>query len=131
MEEHASRLAAEKLLLAEQFEGLRGEQLELAQQTCEAVVIDKLHEYERVVKAFSKYFCEDEISVIMDRKAEKTMVANMTQNTATSEDVMYIHSLIESLNERMKHVSSVQNEVAMNLEPVKNAIKNFDQLGKR
>ena len=46
---------------------------------------------------------------------------------ADKEDLNYTNSLIESLNERLKHLSTIQNELATTLEPIKYSIHKFDE----
>ena len=50
---------------------------------------------------------------------------------ATRQEMMYVHCLIESLNERVKHLSVVQTELASSLVPVSNSIGKFGEEKKK
>ena len=51
---------------------------------------------------------------INDKKADKTELIE-TQN------------MLENLNDRVKHLANLQNELALNLEPVRNSINQFEE----
>ena len=47
------------------------------------------------------------------------MIASLNDRKANNEDVANSNVLIEKLNDRVKHLSVIQNEFSMVLEPVK------------
>ena len=81
-----------------------------------------MDKYEKVARQFQKFFHSEEISVLMDQKADKSMLTMK----ANMDEITYTHSLIEGLNERIKHISMIQTEFAKTLEPIKNSIGEFD-----
>ena len=87
---------------------------------------NKFSKYETVTKAFQKFFNEEEISIMLDRKVDKNMLAQMSDSKASKEDLIYTNSLVDSLNERMKHLSVVHSQLVSTFEPVRESMQNFD-----
>ena len=87
---------------------------------------NKFSKYETVTKAFQKFFNEEEISIMMDRKVDKNMLAQMSDTKASKEELKQTNSLIDSLNERMKHLSVVHTQLAGTFDPVRESMQNFD-----
>ena len=59
------------------------------------------------------------------------MVNKLNDAKATKEELMQTNALIENLNERVKHISILQNELAIMLEPIRNSVNIFDEKMKK
>ena len=86
--------------------------------TCDRLVKGRFYNYERVTKAFKKFFCEDEIMQIIDKKAEKANVDPILESKASKDELKTAFDQIENMNNRIKHLSSLQNQLANTLQPV-------------
>ena len=56
------------------------------------------------------------------------LVNQISEKKANETDLKFTQSLIDSLNHRLKHLSVLQNELALSLEPVKNTITNHRRI---
>ena len=59
------------------------------------------------------------------------MINEMNDVKANKADVTEAKGLIESLNERMKYLSGIMNELATTLEPIRNSVNTFDEKMKK
>jgi len=60
------------------------------------------------------------------QKADKTLLTRIEELKATRAELGETNSLIVNLNERIKHLSIIQNSIVSQLEPVSNSISQFD-----
>ena len=81
------------------------------------MVNKKLSEYDRIAKCFSKFFEQDELQYIIERKADIELVQRLQDTKANKEEIKYQSSLIEALNVRMKHLSIILSEMAKSTIP--------------
>lgn len=44
---------------------------------CTDIINDKLKNYEKVTKSFQKYFCQEDLGSILDRKADLDMITRL------------------------------------------------------
>ena len=72
----------------------------------------KLKSYESVYNEFRKFFDDDELTLILKRKADIYMVDQLDDLKANKLQVSQLLTKIENLNDRVKHVSVIQNEIA-------------------
>jgi predicted DNA-binding protein YlxM (UPF0122 family) len=61
--------------------------------------------YERVLSMFQKFFDHEELQKLFDKKADVTSVQSVKDIKANKIDVEGCLNLIESVHERMKHIS--------------------------
>ena len=73
--------------------------------------------YEKVLGQFQKFFDQEELSKIIDRKADVTLVQNIQDVKANRMDVDSCLKLIETINERLKHLIILQVEIARSMVP--------------
>lgn len=77
------------------------------------------------------FFDNDDLTLRLERKAEIHHITKINEIKANKYDLAKTNDLIESLNERVKHLSNVQNELAITLEPIKNSMNIFDEKTKK
>lgn len=65
---------------------------------CKIVVEEKFHNYEKVYKAFQKFFNSDELDFIISRKADIELVERMQDSKAQKSDLLATNSKIDSVN---------------------------------
>jgi hypothetical protein len=73
--------------------------------------------YERVLNQFSKFFDQEELAKIIERKADVSLVQNVQDIKANKSDVEGCLKLVETVHERIKHMSILQVEMARSLVP--------------
>jgi hypothetical protein len=73
--------------------------------------------YERVLNQFSKFFDQEELAKVIDRKADVSLVQNVQDIKANKIDVEGCLKLVETVHERIKHMSILQVEIARSLVP--------------
>ena len=61
--------------------------------------------YERVLNQFQKFFDQEELAKIIDRKADVHMVQQVQDQKANKADVDTLLGLIDTVHERLKHIS--------------------------
>jgi hypothetical protein len=61
--------------------------------------------YERVLNQFSKFFDQEELAKIIERKADVSLVQNVQDIKANKSDVEGCLKLVETVHERIKHMS--------------------------
>ena len=122
----ASRIHKDCDGLRIKYKELSAEDSENINIRCDELMETRFAKYEIVAKAFNKYFTQDNLQMSLERKADLYMLAEMNAKKANKEEVSQTQSLIENLNQRVKHLSIVQYELARSLEPVKNSINDFD-----
>ena len=86
----------------------------------------KFARYEAVRNEFAKFFGQDELSYIIDNKADLKMVENLNQVKATKDDIAATEQLIGNLNDRVKHISNLLQCFTKTMLPIKNAMGNYD-----
>ena len=94
---------------------------------CEELMRTRFERYDKLSREFSKFFSQDELSIQLERKANISMVDQVVLIKADKEEVAHTNVLIENLNERLKYLSVVQNELASTLEPIRNSVNSFDE----
>ena len=56
---------------------------------CKIVVEERFHNYEKVCKAFQKFFNSDELDYVISRKADIEHVERMQESKAQKSDLLY------------------------------------------
>ena len=79
----------------------------------------KYSRYESVAKEFKKFFSSDELSETLRQKADLKMLDDMNIIKANKKDFDRAKRLIDNLNERVKHISTLQSEIARSLNPIR------------
>lgn len=69
------------------------------------MVNTKFSKYQDVYRDFSKFFDQDALRLQLERKCDLHMFEQLNDSKAAKTSVEYEHSLIENLNERVKHLS--------------------------
>ena len=67
----------------------------------------------------------------MNRKVDVTVFDSVCEIKADREDIDQTRDLIDSLNNRLKHLSVILHEMAGALMPVRNSISVFDDESKK
>lgn len=73
--------------------------------------------YEKVLGMFQRFFDQEELSKIIDRKADISLVQNIQDVKANRIDVDSCLKLIDTINERLKHLIILQVEIARSMVP--------------
>lgn len=73
--------------------------------------------YEKVLSMFQKFFDQEELSKMIDRKADITLVQNIQDVKANRIDVDSCLKLIDTINERLKHLIILQVEITRSMVP--------------
>jgi transcriptional regulator NrdR family protein len=87
--------------------------------------------YERVERQFSKFFDIDDLAVRFDRKADLGMINDLNVSKANDTELKEVSNALGSLNERVKQIAVIQNEIAKSLDPIHGAIGEFDKEAKK
>lgn len=77
--------------------------------------------YEKVLSQFQKFFDQEELSKTLERKADLEYVMTLQDIKANKLDLEGCVTLIQSVYERLKHLSILQVEVARSMLPTKNS----------
>lgn len=101
------------------------EQVNTINTTCDRLLKEMFSKYEIVYKEFKKFFNEEELSKQLNSKVDLKLFDKINSIKAEKEDIGEVKELIESLNERVKHLSIIQHEIAHSLSPIKNSINTF------
>lgn len=67
----------------------------------------RFEKYEKVSRQFAMYFEQDELTLRLERKAEIHHITKIEDKKADKEALAKTNKLIESLNERLKHLSNL------------------------
>jgi hypothetical protein len=76
---------------------------------------------------FKKFFGQDELTFVIDNKADIKMIDLMNSKKVDKTDLQQTEELIENLNYRVKHISNLLQTITSTILPIKNTISNFDQ----
>lgn len=72
----------------------------------------KLLNYDKVAKQFARFFDQEELQMVLDRKADLELINRLQDSKATKSEVKYQNALLEALNTRIKHLSILLAEIA-------------------
>jgi hypothetical protein len=84
----------------------------LIDELCTKITTNKLSQYDRVAKSFTRFFNQDELGQILDKKADLELIQRLQDTKATKVELNYLSSLIDALNGRIKHLAILQAEIA-------------------
>ena len=87
--------------------------------------------YERVERQFSQFFNIDDLALRFDRKADLELIHNLNIEKANDIELKEVSSALGFLNERVKQIAVIQNEIAKSLDPIHGAIGDFDKEAKK
>ena len=76
-------------------------------KVAEDFLLGKLTQYESVRSEFKKFFGQDELTFVIDNKADVKMVDMLNTKKADKYDLQQTEGLIENLNYRVKHISNL------------------------
>lgn len=79
---------------------------------CEIVLKEKFMRYEQVRRDFSKFFNIELLEIQFDKKADMEMITMLNDQKVNNTDLAQTRYTIENLNERVKHLSVIQSEMA-------------------
>ena len=94
-------------ILGENYEQKEQGEKKNFDKKCEKLMAGRFEKYDKVSKAYERFFDNDDIQISLDRKADKYMLLQLNDKKASNEDVQHTHFLLEKLNDRVKHVSVV------------------------
>lgn len=86
---------------------------------CESVVNEKLEKYQGVYRSFSQFFCADNLTDKLAQKADLREMNNIKNETASKTDLKEVYFTIDTLYQRLKHISILQTELAKSIVPSK------------
>ena len=113
------------------FGEFKEEEAKAVDQTVEGLLVSKFAQYEAVRNDFKKFFGQDELSFIIDSKADVKMIDVMNMKKANKTDLNATEELIENLNDRVKHISNLLQTLTTSILPIKSTIMNFDEHTKK
>ena len=65
-----------------------------------------------MAQAFSKFFDTDELAAVLERKADMELVRRLQDQKADDHEMKILKKNLKSINDRLKHLSVVQSELA-------------------
>ena len=74
--------------------------------------------YEKVYRSFQRFFDDDNLMIQFERKANLNMVKKLDEEKADRTELNVTKVMIENVNDRLKHVSIIQNELSTILKPL-------------
>ena len=77
----------------------------------------KLDSYERIANMFRQFFTQEDLGALIDRKADLEIVRRLNEQKAGINEVADVRQMIEGINEKLRHISVLQSELAMSLVP--------------
>lgn len=113
--EHADRIENLKDFL----DGFKQNTNEEVKLLCRNVVTIQLEKYDLVARGFQKFFSEDQLSDVIDRKVDMDTLVAVKDTLSTKKEMNYVASLINAVNIRLKHMSILQQEIAKSYVPNK------------
>ena len=69
------------------------------------ILKEKLTQYDKVVTSFKKFFDQEEIGALIDRKADIELLSHLEEKKANVQDISTLHSLFLRLDEKMRYLS--------------------------
>ena len=117
--------------LDEKFENWRDQEARIVEKTCQGLMDIKFSKYEKVSIEFQKFFGVDELSYMLDNKADLSMIERLKAILARKEELVYTEQLIQNLNDRVKHLATLFTAMASSLLPFKNSLGKYDDQTKK
>ena len=120
--DHAQALAENAGLLAKLQHAFDDTVVELNHKIdgrCEIVLREKFMRYEQVWKDFSKFFNVDLLEEQLAKKADLEMITMLNAQKVNNQELIQTRHTIDNLNDRVKHLSVIQSEMASYLIPPK------------
>ena len=94
-------------------------------EICEQTLKFKLVNYEKVYKDFAKFFHEDELQILLDQKADMSMLDALQASKVSVVQHNSLIAKVEDLNQKLRHLSVLQLEMSTNVIPFKQQKQNF------
>ena len=126
VEEIKENIAKEYKKLDEKFIQFKKTEEETVEKTVEDLLNGKFIKYEAVRNEFKKFFGQDELTFVIDNKADIKMIDMINSKKANKTDLNATEDLIGNLNDRVKHISNLLQNVTNSILPIKNTIMSFD-----
>ena len=89
------------------FEYLKVQEIEQVNTRVEELLDERFHKYELVRKDFEQYFNGKGLSDELKKKANVLLVQEICDKKANNTELAETNALIESLNYRVKHISTL------------------------
>ena len=84
----------------------------------------KYEKYERVARSFQKFFSQDDLDCVLDRKVDFSIMNEALESKCSREELFRASICIDNLNDRIKHLSTLQNDIALILASTNQNISN-------
>ena len=97
---------------------------------CKELMKTSLAKYEAVCNSFSRFFDSDDLNLALERKADIGMVAKVDDLKASKQELQQSKAMVESLNDRVKHLSILQQELASLLMPIRESMNGLNEQAK-
>ena len=78
-------------------------------QICEKLIKNKFVKYDNVSNSFSKFLYHEDVGIQLEGKANRLDLEDLQNQKASNNDLANINLKIDNLNERVKHISVIQN----------------------
>lgn len=104
-------------MMQESVKNFEDNMAEEIDQSVKKFLAKYMSNYERVLNQFSKFFDQEELTKLIERKADISLLQNVQDIKANKGDVEGCLRLIETVHERIKHMSILQVEMARSLVP--------------
>ena len=113
------------------LEGFKNNLTKNHEKSVETAMERSMQKYEGVYKSFKKYFASANMEEIIQNKAGIKEIAYLDDIKATKSELFQARALIDSLNERVKHLSNLQSEMASSLIPLRTQLMSYDETTKQ
>jgi len=95
-------------------------------KTVEELLKVKFQRYEKIRQEFHKFFNQDELSYVVENKADIKMIDKVMDIKASKDELANTEAMLENLNDRVKHISNLFSTFTTSMLPYKNTIGKFD-----
>ena len=109
------------------FEDFRKKEEQSLDILCEELLANKYSKYDHVLGEFKKFFNQEDLSIRIDSKADLKMVNLMEIDKASRKELDEARNLIDSLNNRVKHLANLLNEISESIRPVRDSLDTFKE----
>lgn len=77
----------------------------------------KFSQYEKVMKSFGKFFNHEFLETILASKADLDTIHQINRERASVDQLNEVKNQMETLNDRLKHLSVISGEIVKNIGP--------------
>ena len=104
---------------------------EYVSEVCERHLKERLSDYQRVMNSFEKFFSQEDLTKTIERKAEISLVTKLDEIKVNHSELQETVLLIQNLNDRVKHLATLQYEFSDALSLIRSTVGQFDPQDKQ